>query len=227
MKKVAVIHTSTVSLEDIKALFKEILPDVKMLNIIDDSLLAEVLENDGVTKDIIRRMCIYAMEFERMGVDLILNQCSSVSEVMNIVKKIVKIPVVKIDEAMAEEAVMTGNIISVIATVSSTLNPSINLIKEMAEKYNKNVSIRRCLCKGAFDVLVKEKNVGKHNQMVIENIKEEAKHADVIILAQGSMITLLPYIKDIDKPILSSPRSGVLRVAKILGYDRKNENNLK
>jgi len=221
MKKVGVIHTSTVSLEDIKTLFKEILPDVKVFNVIDDSLLAEVLANDGVTKDIIRRMCIYTVELERLGADLILNQCSSVSEVINIVRQIVKIPVVKIDEAMAEEAVMTGRTISVIATVSSTLNPSINLIKEMAEKYNKKVSIRKCLCQGAFDVLVKEKNIEKHNQMVIKEIKEEAKHSDVIVLAQGSMTTLLPYIKDISKPVLSSPRSGVLRVAKILGYNYK------
>ena len=42
MKKVAVIHTSPVSLNELKALFAEILPEVEMINIIDDSLLEEV-----------------------------------------------------------------------------------------------------------------------------------------------------------------------------------------
>ena len=43
--KVVLIHTSPVSLNDLKALFKEIIPDVEMVNIIDDSLLDEVKKN--------------------------------------------------------------------------------------------------------------------------------------------------------------------------------------
>lgn len=38
MQKVAVIHTSPVSLNELKALFAELLPEVEMINIIDDSL---------------------------------------------------------------------------------------------------------------------------------------------------------------------------------------------
>ena len=41
-KKVAVIHTSLVSLEDISALFNEIIPEVELTLIMDDSLLDEV-----------------------------------------------------------------------------------------------------------------------------------------------------------------------------------------
>ena len=36
-KKVAVVHTSLVSINELKALFAEILPDVTMYNIIDES----------------------------------------------------------------------------------------------------------------------------------------------------------------------------------------------
>lgn len=53
----------------------------------------------------IRRYCIYAIEAERNGSDLIYNQCSSVSEVVDIDKNMVKIQILKQDQAMAEEAV--------------------------------------------------------------------------------------------------------------------------
>ena len=41
--KIAVIHTGPVTLNPIKALFKQWLPEVEMVNIIDDSLLNDVI----------------------------------------------------------------------------------------------------------------------------------------------------------------------------------------
>lgn len=47
MKKIVMIHTSPVSLNDLKALVKQYMPDVELVNIIDDSLLEEVKKNNG------------------------------------------------------------------------------------------------------------------------------------------------------------------------------------
>jgi len=60
-KKVVIIHTSDVSLEHLKSLFNELAPDVCVKNIIDDSLLTEVLENGGVTTAVRKRICAYAL----------------------------------------------------------------------------------------------------------------------------------------------------------------------
>ena len=130
-KKVGVIHTFLYSVEDLKRLFAELVPEVEMINIIDDSLLKEVLENDGPTPAVIRRICNYAQELERLGCDMILNQCSSVSEVVDIVKNALSIPYVKIDYPMAKEAIGIGNRIGVVATAHSTLGPRLGLSKEL------------------------------------------------------------------------------------------------
>ena len=53
MKKIVMIHTSPVSLNDLKELVKEKMPDVELVNIIDDSLLEEVKGNGGLTPAII------------------------------------------------------------------------------------------------------------------------------------------------------------------------------
>ena len=219
MKKVAIIHTSVVSLEELKGLFKEILPEVEVINIIDDSLLEEVKKNDGLTSAIIGRMCTYAQVAEKLGVDLIFNQCSSVGEAAEIAKKCVSVPLLRVDEAMAEEACALGTKIGVIATVKSTMRPSCNLIKQKAELINKKVEVNEFLVDGALDILMKEKNLAKHNELVLDAIKKAAKTNDVIVLAQGSMTAILPYITGVDKPVLTSPRLGVLKAKKLLMKD--------
>lgn len=215
-KKIAVIHTFLYSVEDLKKLFKEKLPEVEMINIIDDSLLEEALANKGITSGIIRRICQYAIEAERLGADLILNQCSSVGEASEIAQKLINIPYVKIDQPMAEEAVRLGSKIAVVATAISTIEPSSRLVENMAKKKNKNVVVNRCFCEGAYEALLKENNREKHNEIVINTIKKAAKENDVIILAQGSMYHLMPLLDDIKVPVLTSLESGVEQIRSIL-----------
>ncbi|MGI5908054.1 MAG: aspartate/glutamate racemase family protein [Christensenellales bacterium] len=215
-KKVVVIHTSFVSVDDLKRLFEEFVPEAAVRHIVDDSLLPEVLLNGGLTKSVIRRFCAYALEAEAMGADIIFNQCSSVGEAVDVARRIIGVPILKVDEPMAEEAVRIGGQISVVATVASTLGPSIRLIERTAEKAGKNVEIKPCLVKGAFDILYYQGDKETHNRMVLDMIRSEAPECDAIVLAQGSMICLLPQIADIQTPVLTSPKSGVRRVKEAL-----------
>lgn len=203
MKKIVMIHTSPVSLNDLKALVKKYMPDVELVNIIDDSLLEEVKKNNGPTPQIISRMNMYVQVANSLHPDLIFNQCSSVGEAFDVAKKSTTIPTLKIDEPMAKKAVELGNKIGVIATVKSTMLPSCNLIKRKA------VEVIEYLVDGALDILMKEKNVEKHNQLVLSKIEEASKACDVIVLAQGSMTAILPYIKNVDKPVLTSPELAI------------------
>lgn len=216
MKKIVMIHTSPVSLDDLKAMCAELLKDVEVINIIDDSLLEEVKRNNGITASIISRMYSYVQSAASMKPDLIFNQCSSVGEAFDIAKRCTDIPTLKIDEAMAEEAVRIGRRIAVIATVSSTMKPSCQLVRTKAEVMRKDVDVREYLVEGALDILMKEKNKEKHNQLVLDTIRQAEKENDVIVLAQGSMTAILPYITKSRVPILSSPRMAIQRVKEIL-----------
>lgn len=215
-KKVAVIHTSLVSTKKLKELFDDILPGVKVYNIIDDSLLAEVMENGAMTPGIIKRMRNYLISAESLGVDVILSQCSSMGEAIDKLKNTVAVPILKIDQAMAEEAVFIGKRIAVVATVASTMKPSCNLVRQAALKIGKDVEIIEALVDGALDILLKEGDQKQHNDMVLEKINTLIGKCDVIVLAQGSMVVLLPFLTDIEIPILSSPELGVRRLRDML-----------
>ena len=219
MKKVAIIHTSLVSVEILKDLFSKIIPEVKVYNIIDDSLLAEVMENNAVTKSIIDRMQHHVTSAQIMGADAILSQCSSMGPAIDIVEKSVRVPILKVDRAMAEQAVLLGSRIAVVATVTSTMKPSCNLIRSAANGIGRNVEIIEALVDGALDILLKEGDKKKHNKMVLEKINNLDGKCDVIVLAQGSMIVLLPEIDNIKIPVLTSPESGVWKMREVLGLD--------
>lgn len=215
-KQVFIIHTSDVSVKDMRSLFKELAPDVIVRNIIDDSLLPEVLDNGGVTKNIIKRICAYFLQAEIAGADLIFNQCSSVGEAADIAAELVNIPLVKVDEKMAEVACQTGEKIGVVATLETTLGPTVRLIKKKSEKMDKDVEIIEKLCEGAFDLL-RNGDKKTHNEIVINAIKELTKKVDVIVCAQGSMVALLAELGETAVPVLTSPRLAVESAVEVLG----------
>lgn len=216
-KKIAIVHTSFVSVEDLKQLFSEIIPEVKLTHIVDDSLLTEVMENGFATPEVIKRVCDYYINADSLNVDAIFNQCSSVGEAADVAAKLIKTPILKVDEAMAEEAVKLGNKIAVVATVASTMGPSTRLVKTKAKEAGKTVEIVECLVDGALKVLMQEGNRAKHNQLVKEKMISVQNDVDVFVLAQGSMVVLLPELADIKKPVLTSPRLGVQKMRKVLG----------
>ncbi len=214
--KVVLIHTSPVSLNDLKALFKEIVPDVEMVNIIDDSLLDEVKKAGHITPAIISRMCAYVQVAKTLKPDLIFNQCSSVGEAFDIARKQAECKTLKIDEAMAEKAVELGSRIGVVATVASTVAPSCNLVRTKAKDAGKDVTVTEYLVDGALDILMSG-DVNKHNELVISEIRKAEAENDVVVLAQGSMTAILPLLGETKKPVLTSPRLAVERVKKELG----------
>ena len=214
--KVVLIHTSPVSLNDLKALFKEIIPEVEMVNIIDDSLLDEVKKNGQINPAIISRICSYVQVAKTLKPDLIFNQCSSVGEAFDIARQQADCKTLKIDEAMAEKAVELGSKIGVVATVGSTVKPSCNLVRKKAGEAGKDVSVTGYLVDGALDILMSG-DADKHNELVIKAIRKAEAENDVVVLAQGSMTAILPLLGETEKPVLTSPRLAVERVKKELG----------
>jgi Asp/Glu/hydantoin racemase len=218
--RVALIHTSFVFFDReplLFDLFDEIIPEVERLNIVDDQMLAEVMENASITPEITRRMCFYLLAAEASDVDAIFNTCSSLGPAFDVAKELVSIPCVKIDDGMAEQAAKDGKKIAVLATVPTTLPPTAALIQEKAYQQGEEIEIRRFLCEGAFDLLM-EGEKERHDDMVSQKSIESAQWADTLVLAQCSMARLAPRLsEETDRSVLSSPRLGVKGLKAVLG----------
>ena len=214
-KKIAVIHTS---LTIFPSMDKEILrqiPDADIHNIIDVKILSDVMKNGGINEDIKKRMTMYVLACESMGAEIIMNASSSVGEAFDVAKSITTVPCLKIDQAMAEEAVGAGSNIAVYGTVGTTLDPSARLIKRVAAEKGKSITVTKYLIDGAFQILA-EGDTETHNKMVLKKIMETKDNYDVIVLAQASMAVLIPEMKDFTQPVLYSLVSGVTRLKECL-----------
>ena len=218
-KKIAIIHTSLVFFQKELLLFQlldEILPDVERKNIIDETMLKDVMTRGSISADVIQRMCLYVLAAERMGVDAIFSVCSSLGPAADIAKKLVTIPLVKIDDGMTVKAAKEGKRITVMATLPTTIKPTVNLIKENMDRFQTQPEIREALAEGAFEFLMNGQTE-RHDQMVLEVAKKAATWSDMIVFAQGSMARLAPSVsKAVMLPVLSSPRLGVEYLKKVI-----------
>ena len=218
-RHVALLHTSFVFIQRERLVFDllaEILPDVQLTNIVDDSLLRQVVAQGKITPDVTQRMCLYAMAAEAMGIDAIFSTCSSLGPTIDVARQIVRVPIIKIDDAMAEKAAQEGQRVAVMATVPTTLQPTIDLIQEQAQAQHRPVMMEPALCAGAFDLL-SQGQVERHDAMVAAKAREVAQWADTIVLAQCSMARLAPRLaEETGRPVLSSPRIGVERLKQVL-----------
>jgi aspartate/glutamate racemase len=216
MKTVVAVYTGQGLADPLKAVFKELLPDVRLVNIIDDSLIGDVVKAGHVPTGVARRLVQYFHHGEEMGADVILNTCSSVGEVADDARRLIGVPIVKIDESMATKAALSYERIGVLATLPSTLEPTMRLIRKQADLAGKQVTLVNGLADGAFDALVGGRPE-EHDSILLETAKRIAAEADVLVLAQGSMARMERTLAEVTgKPVLSSPRMGVEAVKAIL-----------
>lgn len=216
-KTLALIHTGTFLPQVFKELCKEVMPDVKVFNIVDESLINNTIAANQLTASTSRRLAHYLESAEEAGADAIMVTCSSIGPAVEAARPFVNIPVLRVDEPMAAQAVQIGKKIGVIATLSTTLNPTVNLIKAQAEKAGREIEIVEHLCEGAFQAVVAG-DTGTHDKAVTVGLKKLMDQVDVIVLAQASMARVADALPEAEKkvPILASPRLGVEAAAKTL-----------
>ena len=143
MIKIVAVHTAIALVEQISKLFKEHLPDVKLNHIVDDSLIQEVISNNQVTPAVSKRLFNYYFAAVDAGANLIFNICSSVGEVAETARSFISIPQLKIDDPMAINAVQKGTVIGVLATLPTTLRPTVNLLKNKAKEEKNSQYVKR------------------------------------------------------------------------------------
>lgn len=206
-----IVHTSFALVDLLNGLVKTQLPGVKVVNVVDDTLLSYARER-GVDDLLRRRMKNYFLSAADAGAQVILNACSSVGETVDAARRDVPVPILKIDEAMAAEAVRAGRRIAVLATVASTLGPTGRLLRAQAKALGREIEIDESLCDGAFDLLLAGK-IHEHDHRVIEAVKRAAADHDVLVFAQASMSRLVPAVANqISVPLFASPELAMARL---------------
>lgn len=178
-------------------------PDVEQMDITDSSLIVETQAAGYATPAVARRMYNYMMCAVDAGADAILVTCTSVNTVTKTVRNMIPIPVISIEEPVAEEAVKAGKKIGILSSLATSADPVKNTILEKAAEAGKEVEVKIAVADGAFEAL----NAGDrplHDEKVRAALAELVKEVDVVVFAQMSMA--LVTHPEYDVPVLKFGR---------------------
>jgi Asp/Glu/hydantoin racemase len=158
----------------------------------------------------VRRVITLVESAREAGADAVLVTCSSIGPTVDVARQLFDFPIVRIDEAMAEEACRRGRRIGVLATLRSTLEPTANLLRDTAARMGRTCEIVPCLCDGAYQAVVAG-DTATHDRLLSAKLAEVASGLDVIVLAQASMARTLKRMPALEPgvPILSSPELAI------------------
>lgn len=216
-RKLGLLHTSATLVPIFEQLCKSKLPGVSVFNLVDDSLIKDVIAHGKLRPHTARRVAQHIAAAEDAGADYIMVTCSSIGAAVEASAPLASVPVLRVDQPMADQAITTAKRIGVIATLPTTLEPTADLLRRRAVAAGKSIELTTRLCEGAFDALMSG-NPNTHDELVKNALQELASQVDVIALAQASMARVVAGLAEDDRriPILASPPLAVDYLATVL-----------
>ena len=109
---------------------------------------------------------------------------------------------------MAEQAVVCGSPMVIVATLASTLAPTKELIVDAALTAHKTIGIIEMLVERAWPKFEQGDETG-YFECIAETLYVAASIGKVVVLAQASMAGAVDLCPDITVPILTSPKMGL------------------
>lgn len=205
-RRLFLLHTSATLVPVFEQLCKEKQLDAAVFNMVDDSLIKDVIAHQRLRPPTARRVTQLVSAAEDAGADYIMVTCSSIGGAVETAATLASVPVLRVDRPMAEQAVASGRRVGVIATLPTTLEPTARLIERCAAASGSDIELTARVCDGAFDALMSG-NAARHDELVLAALEELQGQVDVIALAQASMARVANQISDAARrvPILASP----------------------
>ncbi|HKE22289.1 MAG TPA: aspartate/glutamate racemase family protein [Bryobacteraceae bacterium] len=218
---IAYLHTSHILIPLFADLSRRELPGVEQFHMVDESLIQNTIRANELTKVTIRRVIDMIGSARDGGADGVVVTCSSIGPAVNLARGLFDFPLVRVDEAMAEEAIRRGRRIGVAATLRTTLEPTVALLRDKAIDAGRAVDVEESLCEGAFAAVLSGDTV-THDRLLSDSLAHLRKSVDVVVLAQASMARVVETLPAGNEhvPILSSPELAVKQARSLLLQDR-------
>lgn len=206
------------------------LPGVKIVNVGNEAVQLNFMQAHRLGRPCppqvnIDAFCRYARDLvDLAAVDAILISCSTMNRAFRDVAEAMRplgVPVVQIDEAMMEEAVLSEGRILVVATHGPTVTSTQDLLRETAERLGRRVDFVGATVEEAFEHLG-EGRIGEHNEVIARAIRQAQRREriDVVVLAQLSMsVFAFSYpepVEEFQVKVLNSGETGFRRVGEVL-----------
>lgn len=207
--RIALIHALRHSPPPIEAAFARLWPEARLMNLLDDSLSADLARNGEITEAMTARFLALARYARGTGADGILFTCSAFGPCIEAVQReLSPVPVLKPNEAMIEEAAAIGGRTGLLASFAPTL-------RSMPPEFPAALTVMPKLAEGALAAL--DRGDGPEHDRLSALAAADLADCDVIALAQFSLARAAPAVAAAtEKPVLTTPDSAVRKLKRLL-----------
>ena len=208
--RITLIHALKHSLQPIEASFARLWPEARLMNLLDDSLSADLARDGGLSEAMTARFLALGRYSASTGSDAILFTCSAFGPCIEAVARAhAPMPVLKPNEAMIEQAAATARRVGLLSTFAPTL-------ASMPPEFPASVELVPKLAEGALAALDRGDR-DAHDRLVVQ-AAADLRDCDVIALAQYSMAPAANLVAEATgRPVLTTPDSAVAKLKKLLG----------
>jgi len=207
--RITLIHALKHSIVPIETSFAKLWPEARLMNLLDDSLSADLARDGGLSDAMTQRFLNLGRYAASTGSDAILFTCSAFGPCIEAVARAhAPKPVLKPNEAMIEQAAQAGRV-GLLSTFAPTL-------ASMPAEFPAAITLVPKLAEGALAALDRGDRA-EHDRLVVQASKE-LRDCDVIALAQYSMAPAADAVAQATgRPVLTTPDSAVAKLKKLLG----------
>lgn len=208
--RVTLIHALKHSIVPIEASFARLWPQVRLMNLLDDSLSADLARDGGLSEAMTTRFLGLGRYAASTGSDAILFTCSAFGPCIDAVARAhAPMPVLKPNEAMIERASAQTRRVGLLSTFAPTL-------ASMPAEFPSSVELVPKLAEGALAALDRGDRA-LHDRLVAQ-AAADLRDCEVIALAQYSMAPAADLVAQATgRPVLTTPDSAVAKLKTMLG----------
>ena len=212
--KIYLCHAAAVAIDPIVASFRVNWPQAKLANLLEDAWMPDLADDGKLTDAMIERFVMTGHYCAKAGADAILFTCSAFGPAIDEVRRQLKIPVLKPNEAMYEQLVAKSCNASLLATFPPSIPSMVTEIAAMAKAKGTTVNLNTQLVEGALAAL-QGRRPDEHNQLIADLVGKQT--CDVIAFAQFSMSPAVKLAAQrTQTPILTTPDSAVAKLKTLL-----------
>lgn len=216
--RIGFLHTSSTLAERFRAEMSEKQPHVDCFHVTHEGMLQDLTR--GVARVVVhRRVVQQILLVAESGVGLVVTTCSSTSPAVDIARQVCAVPVLKLDDPMAGEAVRLGRRIAVLCTDTTTPGPVAALLRVHASMQGREVLVETVVRPEAHTAMFAG-DVGRHDAVLDDAAGEVSERADVIVLAGGLLERLQGPLGRHGRPVVASPGLLMTELARRLAPGR-------
>ncbi|KGN38239.1 aspartate/glutamate racemase family protein [Knoellia subterranea] len=204
MGTIGYLHTSPVHVPTFDRLTQEHSAEAKTLHVVDEDALT--LARAASPSAVAEVVAAHVRDLRERGADVIVCTCSTIGAIAEGLRAEPK--VLRVDRPMARRAVALGARVGVVVALESTVQPTVDLLREEAAVAGREIEVLVELAEDAWDLFEKGDHAA-YLTVVAETARDVAARADVVVLAQASMLGALDLLRDLAVPALASPTTAV------------------